>query len=171
MTIKHGGGVHQWNVQLKTFFRMLYVCLPMKTILIDCWLKFEWVNIASIVYNPTLFVIKYSIFLQYIRVFVPNRQSNLIMWIVAHAVIGSILLFYVIDTGFNIFMCRPREKYWNRLKTGSCYNWDSSMLGTGFFNVFSDFALLMLPVRSIWKLHVPLKKKLGVLAVFATGLL
>jgi large subunit ribosomal protein L36e len=93
------------------------------------------------------------------------------MWVVAHAVIGCIFLFYVIDTGFNIFMCRPREKYWNRLKTGSCYDWDASMLGTGFFNVFSDFALLLLPVRSIWKLHVPIKKKLGVLAVFATGLL
>lgn len=25
MTLKYGGGVHQWNVQSKTFFKMLYV--------------------------------------------------------------------------------------------------------------------------------------------------
>lgn len=93
------------------------------------------------------------------------------MWVVAHVVIGVIFIFYVVTFGFNLFMCRPREKYWNRLQTGSCYDWDASLLGTGFFNVFSDFALLMLPVRDIWKLHVPFKKKLGILAVFATGLL
>lgn len=25
LTTKYGGGAHQWNVQLKNFFRMLYV--------------------------------------------------------------------------------------------------------------------------------------------------
>ena len=93
------------------------------------------------------------------------------MFVTAQVVIAIIFMFYLVDTAFNIFMCRPREKYWNRLQTGSCYSYDASMLGTGFFNVFSDFALLMLPVRSIWKLQVPMKKRLGILAVFATGML
>ena len=132
-------------------------------------MTFQWVNVASIIYDPTLFVIKLSIFLQYLRIFVPSRQANMGMFIVSYVVIAAIFFFYVIDMFFNIFMCRPREKYWNPLMEGSCYSWNASMVSTGVFNVVSDFAILLLPIRSIWKLQIPLKKKMGILAVLATG--
>lgn len=92
-------------------------------------------------------------------------------FIVAHIVIAIIFLYHLIATAFNIFICRPREKAWNPLLQGSCYNLNSLSITTGFFNIFSDFALLMLPLWAIWKLHVPVKKKLGLSAVFATGML
>lgn len=94
------------------------------------------------------------------------------MFIAVYAVIVAIFIFYLVDMAFNIFICRPREKYWNRLMTkGSCFNLDASMQATGLFNVVSDFAILVLPIPSILKLQVPLRKKLGILAVFATGVL
>lgn len=102
----------------------------------------------------------------------PSRKANMGMFIAVHSVIVAIFIFYFVDTFFNIFICRPREKYWNRLMTtGSCYNLDASMQATGLFNVLSDFAILVLPIHSIWKLQVPLRRKLGILAVFATGTL
>ena len=124
------------------------------------------------IYNPTLLVIKLSILLQYLRIFVPSRKANMRMFIAVYTVIAAIFIFYVVDTGFNIFICRPREKYWNRLMTtGSCFNLDASMQATGLFNVISDFAILVLPIPSILKLQLPLKRRLGILAVFATGVL
>lgn len=116
-------------------------------------------------------MIKFSIFLQYLGIFVPNRHANMGTFIVAQVIIAIIFLYYLIVTAFNIFICRPREKFWNRVLQGSCYNRTALSLSTGFFNIFSDFALLMLPLWSIWKLHVPVKKKLGLSAVFASGML
>jgi large subunit ribosomal protein L36e len=38
-------------------------------------------------------------------------------------------------------------------------------------NVFSDFAMLLLPIESIWRLQMATKQKVGITAVFAVGLL
>lgn len=36
-------------------------------------------------------------------------------------------------------------------------------------NVLSDIYLLLLPLPAVWQLHLPLRKKLGMAAVFFTG--
>ena len=41
----------------------------------------------------------------------------------------------------------------------------------GVFNVVSDFYLLLLPVPVVWNLQMPLRKKIGILTIFTTGLL
>lgn len=93
------------------------------------------------------------------------------MFILIYAVIVILFIFYFNLTAFNIFICRPREKYWNPLRTGSFFNYKVMYAITGFFNCLSDCVILMLPIQPIWNLKVALKKKLGILAVFATGVL
>ena len=46
-------------------------------------------------------------------------------------------------------------------------------LGTtqGAVGVATDFFIFCLPIPVVWKLQLPLKKKIGVLAIFMTGLL
>lgn len=39
----------------------------------------------------------------------------------------------------------------------------------GAFGVFSDFYLLIIPIPAILKLHMPIKRKLGVLIIFLAG--
>lgn len=39
------------------------------------------------------------------------------------------------------------------------------------FNVLSDFYLLAIPIPVVWKLQLPLRRKVGVIAVFMTGFL
>lgn len=71
-----------------------------------------------------------------------------------------------------VFICNPREKAWNQLiKHGHCFDFTALFKSTGVFNVISDFAILILPIRSVWKLQLPLKKKIGICAIFATGFL
>ena len=100
----------------------------------------------------------------------PNRKGNMILYVTIQFLMWAIALFYVVDTGFEIGMCNPREKIWNLLMTtGHCFNANAAYQATGVFNVISDFAILIVPIYPIWKLQMPLKRKLMMIAVFATG--
>lgn len=122
-------------------------------------------------YGITVFIIKLSILLQYKKIFAPTGEKNLIYWGV-HIVIWLNFAFYFAITFAEIFLCNPREKYWNLLiETGHCYNRNAANISAGAVNSFSDFVILLLPQRVIWKLQMPLKRKLAVSAVFLTGFL
>ncbi|CAD6593760.1 MAG: hypothetical protein ASARMPRED_007916 [Alectoria sarmentosa] len=150
---RYGGGTHMWNVQLQTFFDMLY-----------------WVNIAAVVYGILVFFIKLSILLQYLRIFAPTRKGNMFIYVGVHLCIWSNLIFYLIVTVFEIDICSPRKKIWNpMMTTGHCYSVNATFQGTGIFNVISDFTILILPMPCVWRLRLPLKKKILMTAIFATG--
>lgn len=152
---RYGGGSHMWNVQLQTFFKMLY-----------------WVNATAIVYNFVVFFIKLSILLQYLRIFAPTRRGNMFIYVGAHICIWTNLIFYLVETVFQIALCSPRKKIWNPLMTtGHCFNADATYQATGIFNVISDFAIFILPMPCVWRLKLPLKKKILMTMIFATGLL
>lgn len=154
LTTRHGCGVHIWNVRMKAFFRMLY-----------------WVNITAITYCLVMFFIKLSILLQYLRIFRPTRQGNLFLYLGVHACIWIIFLLYFLDIMFEVVMCVPREKIWNPLMTtGHCFDDSAAYRATGIFNVLSDFAILILPIPSVWRLKIPLRKKIGLVSVFSAGL-
>ncbi len=86
-------------------------------------------------------------------------------------VLWSVFLFYFVVTILTVVMCSPREKIWNRLMTtGHCFNNDVVLLASGIFNVISDFSILVLPMVPIWKLQMPLTKKIMIIAIFATGI-
>lgn len=84
----------------------------------------------------------------------------------------SIIGFYFVDTIFEIIMCNPRERIWNLLiTTGHCFDVNAAWKATGIFNIISDFSILILPMIPIWKLQLPLKKKILMIAIFATGIM
>ena len=100
----------------------------------------------------------------------PHRKGNLPLFVAIHVVMSCIILIYFVETIFMIIMCLPREKIWNKLEPGGhCFNAHVAYMATGIFNVLSDFAILILPMVPIWKLQLPMRKKIMMLAVFATG--
>ena len=115
-------------------------------------------------------LIKESILLQVMRIFVPNRTGNTILYLTIQLLMWTIAVFYLVDTGFEIGMCIPREKIWNLLMTtGHCFNTNAAYEATGIFNVISDFAILFVPIFPIWKLQMPSKRKITIIEIFATG--
>lgn len=54
---------------------------------------------------------------------------------------------------------------------GHCFNQDLLVTTLGIYNAISDFAVLLLPIHAVCKLQMPLKKKIGIFAIFATGFL
>ena len=94
------------------------------------------------------------------------------MFVAIQGCIWSIFSFSLIYLFLNIFMCNPREKLWDPLiQTGRCFNSDTNSESSGVFNVISDFAILILPMPCLWKLQMPIRKKVLMTGVFATGFL
>ena len=130
----------------------------------------QWLNVSGILYGITVTLIKIAILLQYLRIFVPDRKANMPLFVAIYIVSCCILVFYFVDTIFMIIMCLPREKIWDLLMPeGRCFDSHAAYMATGIFNVVSDFTILVLPMIPIWKLQLPFKKKVMILAVFSTG--
>lgn len=132
----------------------------------------QWSNLVQILYGPVIFVVKLSILLQYLRIFVPTRRGNLGMYIGLCVVFGSHLAFYIVVTFFQIFSCSPREATWNKLIAHKhCFDLPAMFVASGVVNVVSDLVILALPIYSIWKLQISTRQKIQVSAAFATGFL
>lgn len=74
-----------------------------------------------------------------------------------------------------ILRCRPIKAAWNAQYTLEypdgyrCLDRVLISVVYGWFNIFSDFILLLLPLPMLWNLHLTWQKKLGLLGVFTTG--
>ncbi|KAE8380192.1 hypothetical protein BDV26DRAFT_279695 [Aspergillus bertholletiae] len=126
-------------------------------------------NASQIMYGPLIFITKLSILLLYLRVFAPTKKSC--MYVFIHGLLWSNAAFYLADTLLEIFACVPREKIWHPDVHGQCINVNVMILATAILNTISDFSLLILPIFSVWRLHMRSAQKLGISAIFAAGLL
>ncbi|MCJ1464632.1 hypothetical protein MMC07_003245 [Pseudocyphellaria aurata] len=150
-----GAGVHQWNLPMHNFISMYY-----------------WFYIAQILYAPTLFPVKTALLLQYIRLFAPTRSFNRFLWYTATSTIAITAIYYTISTFVTTFLCSPREAYWNPLLSqDKCLNNGLLVIITRIYNIISDIIILLLPVRAVWKLRIPIKRKAGIVLLFAIGML
>lgn len=71
-----------------------------------------------------------------------------------------------------IFACSPIQKSWDASVTqGSCINIPAVYLATAITNTVSDLILILIPVRVVWRLHLPIIPKLGVMVIFGIGCL
>lgn len=118
--------------------------------------------------GPLDFFAKTSLFLLYYRVFAPKKLFRYMI------TIGIVFSFSVSFTNLAIavYFCAPHAgKDWNVMIIGSC----SQKIAfyyviSGTANMALDVFMLGLPIPVVLRLQLPLKKKLGVLAMFMTGL-
>lgn len=80
-----------------------------------------------------------------------------------------IIAYFVAFILENLIRCVPLSRLWshhNRCKT-------SFTAGEvfGAFNAAIDLAILVLPIRTVWGLHLPSKQKLAVCGIFSLGLM
>lgn len=124
--------------------------------------------VESTIYCPIIVLVKVSILLQYITVFVVHRGNA--FHIMVHVLLWTNVVFYTIDVLLVTFECKPRAKAWDNSIPGTCFSLHQLGISSGIINVISDFAILLLPLQKIWRLQMPWQKKWRILAVFAVGL-
>ena len=130
----------------------------------------QWVNITELVYSPTISIAKLSILLMYLRLFMPDRSTRTRTYYLTHFIIWCNMLFYLSIMVVTGCQCIPRRKIWSPSVPGKCVNPHAVLVVTAIINLISDFSILLLPIRSIWRLQLSLRRKLAISAVFATGL-
>ena len=134
----------------------------------DYW-QYQCVNAKEILNSPAVYFVKVSILLQFQRIFVPLKKGTALYFI--HAIICLNGIYYIVTFFAGIFTCVPRRKICDPAIPGHCLNSVNWFIASGLVNVVSDFAILMIPIFCISMLQLPLKRKIGISAVFAIGLL
>ena len=164
-------GVNQWNVQLKSFISFLYVCFWAGILLSSKLIPTQYIHVGAVMYGFCIFFVKLSILLQYLQIFVPLKQRNALYWI-AHTLIWTNLVFYLISAFLEVFGCKPISKAWDPLITnGYCINILAVNVAASSINSLSDIAILVLPQVSIWRLQMALRRKVQISALFLIGVL
>lgn len=80
-------------------------------------------------------------------------------------------IFYIVTFFIDVFRCKPVEAAWNPTVNGTCLSYAAFPWATGVFHVVSDFYILMLPLPVIFKMHMPLARRLRVVSIFGLGTL
>lgn len=118
---------------------------------------------------------KASILLLYQRLFKPSKVTK---WII-HSTLVLVVTYHLAIMFATIFACAPRKKAWDvRWGGGECVKQTRDTpkivqitIAGAAVNVFTDVMILIIPVPVVWKLQLPRRQKIAVLAIFATGAL
>ena len=123
----------------------------------------------EISYGPIIFFTKLSLLLLYLRIFSPNRG---VRYAIYFGMMAN-LVFYAVTTIIFGVLCVPRvgEGWLQTIQTTRCHKSFIMDYAQGIFGVISDFYIFILPMPIVFKLHMPLRRKIGVAAVFMTGFL
>lgn len=92
---------------------------------------------------------------------------------VIYVVSGIIAAYtFVIFFAF-IFACHPIERNWDlipqSLHMDHCIHRPDLYLATAVTDTTVGIILILIPIRIIWRLHVPVRQKLGIAAIFGVG--
>ena len=70
-----------------------------------------------------------------------------------------------------LLICQPIAMNWTQVPGGKCGDQVLSFTITGIVNLITDVAVLALPMPYLYKLQLPLYKKIVLISVFSVGFL
>lgn len=110
---------------------------------------------------------KISIALFFLRLS-PERYFR----IAVYSMIVFCIVYGSVNTFMFIFSCSPVNGLWDQTITEKkCINRNLVLLVLSVFNIFTDFALLVLPIRVVIPLSMPKRQKVGLIGIFMSGTL
>ena len=116
--------------------------------------------------GPALFTGKAALLLLYYRIFSPSSSFRWKIYVIFAIALLSNLAMVPVDA----VLCSPPHGDWSKANP-NCNKSYYYGLVHGTINVMIDLTAFYLPIPLVLKLHMSLRRKLGVLAIFATGLL
>lgn len=109
---------------------------------------------------------KWSVLLMY-QTLMPVPRMN-----TAVRIVGVFVLVFNFGGILEAFLiCRPYAKNYHVDLPGYCGNVRTFYIWLSALNLVSDLVILLLPIPFVYKLQLPLKKRLGLVAMFTVGVL
>lgn len=110
--------------------------------------------------------IKLSILCLYLRIFSAKRRFRLVTYGFIAFTLAQTVTFFLLQ----LLQCIPLHAIWRLQRAGArCV--DSYLLQflSAVFNAGTDLAILCLPIPILWRLHLPIRKKIGLVLIFTSG--
>ena len=137
-------------------------------------LKAETIVLKALYVNTLLTVCvlssaKLSILCLYKRIFWPNPRFN----ISVNVLIAVASTWWAACFILGILRCLPVAAAWNPALAAkaTCYSLETAFLATELINCITEVLMIVLPINMIRKLHLPLRRKIGIISIFAVGVL
>lgn len=140
--------------------------VPVSGVTVSFLKKTYAINLLYIISSAT---VRASIFFLYLRLFGHIRSTKFVIY----AGLSTTFVFYLIVAIVHLNYCTPRSgEGWTLPPFMRCEDPEirMSIAQAAFGSVF-DLFLLLLPVLQVLRLNMPLRKRLGVAAIFTTGFL
>ncbi|KAF2872721.1 hypothetical protein BDV95DRAFT_395790 [Massariosphaeria phaeospora] len=140
-----GAGVHAKSLDPKTIRTML-----------------QLVKAHEIIYVLSIPFPKLAIMCLYFRLFT-SKFAHCVLYMTGFIVVGAFLFGLVAP----LANCRPFHSFWDRKVPMTCTM--DIMAAFRYYsipNIATDVAMVIIPIPAVWKLHVGLLTKLGVLLTF-----
>ncbi|EKG16294.1 hypothetical protein MPH_06503 [Macrophomina phaseolina MS6] len=122
-----------------------------------------WISVWTFFF--ALGLSKMSICFQYLRIFVGKRTTlatRIILVLVVLCTTEAVIVM--------MFQCVPVAAFWNPdILQGRCVRHDAVYYFNASMNVFTDVALIALPVPALNQLHARKTQKIGLVIAFGMG--
>ncbi len=119
-----------------------------------------------VMYNITAVLVKFSLVLQYKRIFQTANNvwlfRGLLIWLSAF---GTVIM------AFTIFTCWPVASYWDESIPGGCIDRQLLHYVIAGINIVQDLGLLCIPVPFLRKLQIASRAKFVLIGIFTCGAL
>lgn len=116
-------------------------------------------------------MIKTAILLDWARIFVPSDKYKNFFWWGCVVISGFQCVWGVVCIILLNMQCIPHNAIWEFYVPSKCYELPKVMLSSGSIQVITDIAMVLLPQKMIWGLHLNWQKKLGVSIIFGVGVM
>ena len=117
----------------------------------------------TLVYIWCLTALKMSQLSLYMRVFTLQLRG----WV--YGVGGIVIVWALVFNFLFIFLCDPISQQWTVERVGHCMDQILLLKALILTNLITDLFIVVLPIRSVWKLQMRKTEKLAVLACFGLG--
>jgi hypothetical protein len=122
-------------------------------------------------YNVCHLAIKASLLFLYRNVLTLNSPRFKIAW---YAIGAYVIACFIAASASVLFQCMPIHYSWDRLYgvvQGRCVDEMAQWMAMAVLNTLADFALLILPMPTLWNLKLPSTQKVGLCMIFLLGIL
>ncbi|KAI0867199.1 hypothetical protein GGS24DRAFT_411578 [Hypoxylon argillaceum] len=129
----------------------------------------ETLFVATLLPILSHFFTKSSILFLYRRILRGNTLSYVTSGLLIAVWSWGIAFFFA-----SLFTCYPINQNWLSLHgspehNAHCYNYIPMYYATAISNVILDVLILLVPIPIVWRLHMPTKRKIGVIGIFLLG--
>lgn len=111
-------------------------------------------------------LVKTSLIYLMIRLWSPYRGKVIALY----NFLAFIVSYYAVILFIKIFTCNPIRLFWEvTLHDGTCLNRSAIIITDSSISVITDLAILIFPIVLAWTLHMPVSRKLYVIAILGAG--